>query len=395
MTYTIVVCVLGWLAGWAVMGRPRSVAGLSHDGAGRRGLEGVSVVIPARDEERSIAALLTGLCDPQDPTPAPDRIIVVDDHSTDRTTEIAASFPQVEVLSAPALPERWTGKSWACHVGTSHARSANADSTGTTENATADQHVPGGAAHVVAFLDADVRLDRASLATVVAERDRAGGLVSVQPWHQTERAYEQLSCLFNVIAVMGTAIGSQRGATGAFGPVMVTSLADYDAVGGHDAVRSEVVEDLALAERYRNSGRAVEVLEGGSAIRFRMYPGGIRQLVDGWAKNFATGAGSTRRWRLAAIVGWVTALGTAAFALDDGLRGELDPLLGVGLYLAFAAQLWWMFRQVGSFGPLTATLFPIPLVGFIVVFLRSLWLTHVRHAVTWRGRSVSTAPDRG
>jgi 4,4'-diaponeurosporenoate glycosyltransferase len=176
---------------------------------------------------------------------------------------------------------------------------------------------------------------------------------------------------------------------------MVTSMADYDGAGGHDAVRSEVVEDLALAERYRDSGRGVEVLEGGAAIRFRMYPGGIRQLVDGWAKNFATGAGSTRRWRLAAIVGWVTALGTAAFALDDGLRGELDPVLGVALYLAFAAQLWWMFRQVGSFGPLTALLFPIPLVGFIVVFLRSLWLTHVRHAVTWRGRSVSTAPDRG
>lgn len=394
MTYTIVVCVLGWLAGWAVMGRPRSVARLSPDRTGRRGLEGVSVVIPARDEERSIAALLSGLCDPGDPAAAPDRIVVVDDHSTDRTAQIAASFPAVEVISAPALPERWTGKSWACHIGAAHVRSATpvGDTIGQRAHVSAAQV---RAPHVVAFLDADVRLDRASLGAVVAERDRAGGLVSVQPWHQTERAYEQLSCLFNVIAVMGTAIGSQRGATGAFGPVMVTSLADYDGVGGHEAVRSEVVEDLALAQRYRDTGRPVEVLEGGSAIRFRMYPGGIRQLVDGWAKNFATGAGSTRRWRLAAIVGWVTALGTAAFALDDGLRGELDPLLGIGLYLAFAAQLWWMFRQVGSFGPVTAVLFPIPLVGFIVVFLRSLWLTHVRHAVTWRGRSVSTAPDRG
>jgi 4,4'-diaponeurosporenoate glycosyltransferase len=396
VTYTIVVCVLGWLAGWAVMGRPRSVGGLSQDRAARRGLEGVSVVVPARDEERSIAGLLAGLCDPQDPTAPPDRIIVVDDHSTDRTAEIAASFPMVEVLRAPALPERWTGKSWACHIGASHARAAAGDErTEQTAGDAAGETADPGGAHVIAFLDADVRLDRASLAAVVAERDRAGGLVSVQPWHQTERAYEQLSCLFNVIAVMGTAIGSGRGATGAFGPVMVTSLADYDAVGGHDAVRSEVVEDLALAERYRDTARPVEVLEGGSAIRFRMYPGGIRQLVDGWAKNFATGAGSTRRWRLAAIVGWVTALGTAAFALDDGLRGELDPVLGVALYLAFAAQLWWMFRQVGSFGALTAVLFPIPLVGFIVVFLRSLWLTHVRHSVTWRGRSVSTAPDRG
>lgn len=389
MTYTIVVCVLGWLAGWSVMGRPRTVDDRPSAAPARVGLTGVSIVVPARDEERSIAALLSGLCDPEDRMAAPERIVVVDDHSTDRTTEIAGSFPLVEVVDAPPLPDRWTGKSWACHVGVSHLRAA--DERERTDRAA--QH--GATAHVVAFLDADVRLDRAALAEVVAERDRVGGLVSVQPWHQTERAYEQLSCLFNVIAVMGTAIGSRRGATGAFGPVMVTSLADYDDVGGHDAVRSEVVEDLALAQRYRDAGRSVEVLEGGAAIRFRMYPGGVRQLVDGWTKNFATGAGSTRRWRLAAIVMWVTSLGTAALALDDGLRGELDPVLGLGLYLAFVMQLGWMFRQVGSFGPITALLFPIPLVGFVVVFLRSLWLTHVRHSVTWRGRAVSTAPDRG
>jgi 4,4'-diaponeurosporenoate glycosyltransferase len=388
VTYTIVVCVLGWLAGWSVIGRPRTVTTRPHTASGRIGLTGVSIVVPARDEERSIAALLSGLCDPRDPIAAPQRIVVVDDHSSDRTAEIAASFPLVEVLAAPALPDRWTGKSWACHVGVSHVRASGGPGA---DDAAAHR----GTDEVVAFLDADVRLDRAALAAVVAERDHVGGLVSVQPWHQTERAYEQLSCLFNVIAVMGTAIGSRRGATGAFGPVMVTSLADYAEVGGHESVRSEVVEDLALAQRYRDRGRPVEVLEGGSAIRFRMYPAGVRQLVDGWTKNFATGAGATRRWRLAAIIMWVTALGTAALALDDGLRGELDPVLGVGLYLAFVAQLWWMFRQVGSFGPITAALYPIPLVGFVVVFLRSLWQTHVRHSVTWRGRAVSTAPDRG
>ncbi len=80
MPYTIVVCVLGWLAGWSVMGRPRTVDDRPSAVPGRIGLTGVSVVVPARDEERSIAALLAGLCDPEDRTVAPARLIVVDDH---------------------------------------------------------------------------------------------------------------------------------------------------------------------------------------------------------------------------------------------------------------------------------------------------------------------------
>lgn len=383
MSVTVVVCVLGWVAGWLALGRPRSVSDVPTPArGGRDGLSGVVVIVPARDEEANIGRLLSGLCDPADPTTGPDRIVVVDDHSCDRTAEIARSHPGVDVLSAPALPDTWTGKSWACHSGAQQL-------AGHTVSAGAD-----GAEPVLVFLDADVRTDRTALARVVGERDAAGGLVSVQPWHETERPYEQLSCLFNVLAVMGTAMGSPRGATGAFGPVLVTSRKDYEAVGGHGSVRSDVVEDLALAQRYRDAGRPVAVLGGGHEVRFRMYPGGVRQLVEGWTKNFAVGAGSTRPVRLAAIVLWVTCLGSAAFALDDSLRGSLPLATGVALYLAFVGQLWLMFRQVGRFGIVTAALFPVPLVFFVAIFLRSLWRTHVRHSVTWRGRAVSTVAGR-
>jgi 4,4'-diaponeurosporenoate glycosyltransferase len=387
VSVTVVVCVLGWVAGWLALGRPRAVRELPAAGGGvgqRDGLRGVSIVVPARDEEANIGHLLAGLCDPDDPTPGPDRIVVVDDHSQDRTAEIARAHPGVQVIPAPPLPDTWTGKSWACDAGARAAVDA-----ASTEVTSTDAAPP-----VLAFLDADVRLSRSALARVVAERDRVGGLVSVQPWHETERPYEQLSCLFNVLAVMGTAIGSHRGATGAFGPVLVTSRADYDTIGGHASVRADVVEDLALAQRFRDLQRPVTVLSGGRDIRFRMYPGGLRQLAEGWTKNFAVGAGATRPLRLAAIVLWVTCLGSAAFALDDSLRGELPLATGVVLYLAFAAQLWAMFRRVGSFGPITALLYPVTLVWFVGIFVRSLWRTHVRHSVTWRGRAVSTAADR-
>lgn len=383
MSVTVVVCVLGWIAGWLALGRPRRVADLLPvTGSGREGLRGVAVVVPARDEAANIGLLLAGLCDPEDPTPRPARIVVVDDHSADDTAALARAHPGVEVVSAPPLADRWTGKSWACQHGMQHLRSSG---WGRPD--------PEQAQPVVVFLDADVRLDRTALAAVVAERDRAGGLVSVQPWHETHRPYEQLSCLFNVLAVMGTAVGS-RTPTGAFGPVLVSSLADYDAVGGHASVRDDVVEDLAIARRYRAHDLPVGVLEGGRRIRFRMYPGGLRQLVEGWTKNFAVGATSTAPARLAAAVVWITALGSAAFALDDSLRGDLSLVTGGVLYAAFAVQLAIMFRSVGRFRLLTAACYPVPLLFFVAVFLRSIWRTHVRHSVTWRGRAISTVADR-
>ena len=165
-------------------------------------------------------------------------------------------------------------------------------------------------------------------------------------------------------------------------------MQDYPAVGGHAAVRDQVAEDLALGRRYRDAGLGSHLLVGGRAVRFRMYPGGPRQLVEGWTKNFATGAGSTRVLRLLAVVAWIAALGTAAVLLVDGLRGERSLVVGAVAYLSMAAQVAVLFRAVGRFGPLSAVLYPLHLVVFVVVFVRSLWSTHVRREVRWRGRTL-------
>ena len=368
MTATILFCTAGWLLGWWALGRLRRVADLPPAPTGVPA-GALTIVIPARDEELSLRGLLEDL---EADRPANARVVVVDDHSVDATAEIARSFDFVEVLSAPDLPPGWTGKCWACHVGSSDAQDG-----------------------VLVFLDADVRLAHGVLARLVAEREQRGGLLSVQPWHDARRPYEKLSALFNVIAVMGTAAGSRRRSSGAFGPVLVTSVRDYRSVGGHAAVADEVVEDLALARNYRTVGIPVEVLAGSGGIRFRMYPAGFRQLIQGWTKNFASGAGSTRPVRLAAIVVWVTSLGSGGLAALDAVQGDLPVAVAVAIYGLFVAQLFVMFRQVGSFGLPTALLFPGLVVFFFAVFLRSAWLTHVRRTVRWRGRAVPVGATRG
>lgn len=364
MSVTIAICASGWLLGWWAFGRVR----LLDETSDRRSPLGVSIVIPARNEALSLPNLLADLAEHR---PDHARVIVVDDHSTDGTAELAAAFDFVEVIGAPPLPEGWTGKSWACHTG---AAAATGD--------------------VLVFLDADVRICAGSVDRLLNEVASRGGLVSVQPWHRTERPYEQCSALFNTIAVMGAGAGARSGPSGAFGPVLATTLGDYDAAGGHESVRSEVVEDLALARRYRGSDQPVHVMLGGRSIRFRMYPAGIRQLAEGWTKNFASGASSTGPARLAAVFLWITGLGSSSITLVDAARGHVPLAVALGIYALFVAQLVVLFRLVGRFGVLTALCYPVLVVVFCGIFVRSLWRTHVRRSVQWRDRQISLGPAR-
>jgi 4,4'-diaponeurosporenoate glycosyltransferase len=363
----LIVVVTGWLLGWWAFGRPRTVDRLQHPAPpvdGRR----VSVVVPARNEATSLPLLLADLATAR---PAGAEVVVVDDHSTDGTARLAAEFDFVTVVPAPPLPPGWTGKPWACATG---AATAKGD--------------------VLVFLDADVRLDDGALDRVLAVRDERGGLVSVQPWHTPVRPYERLSALFNVIALMGIGAGGRRPPTGAFGPVMVTSRQDYERAGGHAGVHDKVVEDVALAATYRQAGLPVETLAGERSVRFRMYPDGPRSMVQGWTKNFVTGAGSTAPLRLGGIVVWVTALGASLGVLFDGLSGDLPLLLFPAVYACFVGQLTWMFRRTGSFGVPTALVYPLLMAFFALVFARSAWRTYVRRSVTWRGRAVPVGATR-
>jgi hypothetical protein len=339
------------------------------------GIPDVSVIVPARDEEATLPVLLRSL---RALDPAPHEIIVVDDSSTDATATVAAANGATVLAATP--PPGWAGKPFACHLGAEAA-------TGT---------------HLL-FLDADTRLAPDALARLVGEHAARGGLLSVQPHHHTERAYEQLSAFFSVAAMMGTgAFAAARPASGAmaFGPCMLTSVADYRAAGGHAAVRGEVLEDVRLARSYRSRGLPVHCLGGGDVVGFRMYPGGTRQLVEGWTKNIASGAALSPPWALLGVVAWVCACVAVASAV---LRGALTwvvgdggtPWVAVGAWTVVAVQLRRMLDRIGTWRAWTSVFFPVALLAFLTVFFRSLAVTLVRGEVIWRARRVPVGARRG
>ncbi len=347
-----------WLL-WSVpvlTGRRSRTAAADHDD--------VSVVIPARDESETVPHLLRSLPDDIE-------VLVVDDHSSDGTAEVAASSG-ARVIRSAALPEGWTGKAWACAQGATAATGAR-----------------------LVFVDADVRFAAGGLWAVVDALDRVGGLVSVQPFHRPERPVEALAAIFNIVAVAGTdaatPLGRRRGARGAFGPVLATNRTDYDLVGRHESVRASIVDDVALAARYREHDRPVTVLGGGALASLRMYPQGLAQLGEGFTKNLAAGVRGVRVATTLLVAAWLTLLVQASVspvrtALE---RDGAGFAVAVGIYALVAAQFWWMARQVGRFSAWVAAAFPMSVVLFLAVFARSV-VAAMRGRVSWRGRRVPT-----
>lgn len=330
----------------------------------------VAVVVPARDEAANLAKLLGSLSAQTRPA---DQVIVVDDGSRDATAEVAGELG-AKVVPAGPLPQGWAGKPWACATG---AQVADTD--------------------LLVFLDADTELAPDGLERLVAAHWSMGerGLLSVAPEHVTLAPYERLSALCNVVAMMGTGaftpLGRWGRSVGAFGPCLVTSRVDYGRAGGHGAVRDQVVDDLALAERYRGAGLPVRLFGGRGTVSFRMYPSGLAQLAEGWAKNLASGAGAIRPTTLVLVVAWLSGLLAAPWSLVRApVRGRgRRRWSALAVYLVYAAQVEWMLGRIGRFGRGTGLAYPVPLVAFVALFARSLALAAVRGRVGWKGRTLA------
>jgi 4,4'-diaponeurosporenoate glycosyltransferase len=113
-----------------------------------------------------------------------------------------------------------------------------------------------------------------------------------------------------------------------------------------------------------------------------MYPNGVRELIEGWTKGFASGAGQTPGGTLFLIVAWMIGLMLAPL----GWLMTGDGLSWGGTYLLCAAQVGWFGRKVGAFRWVSALLFPFPLMFFFVVFAWSSARSGRR--VTWKGREI-------
>jgi hypothetical protein len=235
----------------------------------------VSVVIPARNEAANVGWCLTSARGQLDVESL--EILVADDGSTDGTRQVVEHHladSRVRLIEVPGEPPPgWLGKSWACH-----------------------QLAERASGEVLVFVDADVVLAPEAISAALALLDDAD---AVSPYPQqeavtwTERLVQPLlQWSWLTFLPLGLARRSDRPSlTAANGQFLVITREAYDVIGGHAAVRGDVLEDLALFRNLKRYGRRGVIADGTTLASCRMYDG-WPQLRDGYAKSLWSAFGS-------------------------------------------------------------------------------------------------------
>ena len=348
------------------------------------------VVIPAYNEADNIGPCLASVL-ASDPPCRDWQVLVVDDESSDATAERvttllndrSASDPPCRLLSAGARPsaERWVGKNWAC--------------TRAMDQVSSDW---------VLFIDADVRLQPQALRRALAQAMREeADLFSLAPrlgcgclaeWMVQPIMASLLGLGFPIEATNDPASEVAFAA----GPFMLFRCSAYEAIGGHRALASEVVEDLALARGIKAGGFRLRYLLGLDAVDLRMYAD-LPSLWEGWTKNWLIGLDRDVAKALGAAAVVVLMFSSPWLLLPSAvvllrLLPQLSfwwllllglSLLGIGQRLAlrfwqqrrFDVPLtnWWL---MGAGGLLLGAIGPV-----------SVWRTLTGRGWTWKGRQLA------
>jgi chlorobactene glucosyltransferase len=331
----------------------------------------VSIIIPARNESRAIEQTLRAFL-------AQDygafEVILVDDRSTDGTGDLARAVgdPRLVVISGEEPPQGWLGKPWAMQQGSRAARG-----------------------ELLLFVDADVLYEPAALRAAVAHIEREPGIamLALLPHFEMHGFWENVAMpalamfAFSVLpswlsnrtrlAVLGVGAGTGN----------LVRRDAYERCGGHEALKDAVVDDVGLARLLRRNGEVTEAVRADTLVSVRMYHGG-GEILRGFTKNaFAV----VNRSYVAAVPFLVFNILIGLWPYFRALTGDRFAiatvvLIGVVRVIIFAASRY----------PILYAIFAHPLMAafWIVIFVRSMWLTGVRRELEWRGRTYDASATR-
>jgi glycosyltransferase involved in cell wall biosynthesis len=325
----------------------------------------VSVVIPARNEAENIGICLESLSRQEG---IAFEIYVVDDHSIDQTREIAQGYARATVLPAVELTRGWRGK-------------ANAICTA----------IPYLKGEWLLFTDADTVHLPGSLAASVQEASECGAdLLSYSPLQEAGTMVEkcvqpivfgQLARAFNYAEVNDPA----HPLAAANGQFMLFRKDSYVRIGGHEAVKGSLLEDVELARLIKKNGRLC-FRYAPDRVHTRMYRG-FSQMEEGWTKNLALLFPNVFSLALRTLGELVAILGGAMAGLM--LLRVAHPWVGLTSFaIALAAFLNFAIRlRRAGFSAGTAIPGLVGLPIFVYLLVRSYYALHFAHEVSWRGRT--------
>ncbi len=337
----------------------------------------ISILVPARNEERNIGDCLQALLALRG---RKHEILVLDDHSEDGTANIVsriAGDPDtgVKLLQGGPLPEGWMGKSHAC-----------------------SQLAQAASGRWLLFVDADVRLGPGALEAAAAEASlQRSGLVSGFPRQETGGWMERLvvsMMMFTILSHLPLRLVSRSddprfaAANGAF---ILVEARSYDRIGGHEAVRESLLDDVDLIRQAKRRGEPVRLARIDRLASMRMYrsPG---EVWSGYRKNLFPGLG-----RSFPLMGFVfLAYALLYLAPPAALLGGLTAWAASGaapLWLGWAASAAALGMAVKTAVDVSSGLpawygifVPASIVLTILIGLDSARVHYAGSGYEWKGR---------
>jgi glycosyltransferase involved in cell wall biosynthesis len=342
----------------------------------------VSAIIPARNEEASIARAVESVA----AQPEVGDLIVVNDQSTDRTAEIlmemATRVPKLRVLAAPDLPPGWVGKNHAAAVGASAAQG-----------------------DWLLFTDADTYHLHGSTRRALgdaAANDAA--LVSYSPEQEMESFWERaliplVFCRLAARFSYSRVNDPMRPDAAANGQFLLVRRDAYDAVGGHATVAGEILEDVALARRIKRAGYRIHFTASKGVVRTRMYHS-FASMWQGWTKNLYPLVGGTAgsvTLELTELfpVFELFALAVLSIPLVRDVHGWkwLLPLLLLAILAGRHVQYAVALHR--NLYPISSVQYYVPGASFYTAALLASWWKSTRGAVVWKGRAYPARSSLG
>lgn len=336
----------------------------------------LSVLVPARNEVDNVEPCLRAIVASGEPL---HEVLVYDDGSTDGTSEVLtrleAELPVLRVLKGSGLPAGWVGKPHACHR--------------LAEAATGD---------VLMFVDADVRIEPGGISRALELMERHdAGVVTAVPRQLVGSFFERLVLpLLHLTYVAWfplvlTHLSRDPRFLAANGQLLLVRRKTYDAVGGFEAVRAEVVDDMAFCRRVKVSGDRVVFADGHRMGACRMYRSAA-EVIRGFSKNLYEGIG-------ASVFGLIVvlALYLGTFVAPYGLlvAAIFEPAwLVPGLVAVAMNVVLRVILALRHDQPIEGVLLhPLSVLAFAGIAVNSaLW--QLRGAVEWRGRAYASRARR-
>ncbi len=331
----------------------------------------VSILIPARNEEAGIRdAILAALASGGDGL----EVVVLDDHSTDRTAAIvaalAANDERVRLEPAPPLPPGWNGKQHACAVLASRAHR-----------------------DIFLFVDADVRLAPSASDRIAAFLARSGaGLVSGVPREETGTFLEKLVVPLIHVTLLGyLPILRMRASTdpaygAGCGQLFAARRDAYEKSGGHAALRDSRHDGINLPRAFRRAGIQTDLFDATDLATCRMYRS-AGEVWLGFAKNATEGMatwGGIVPWTLLLLGGHVLPIALVGAGLAGKLSHGATVLAALATAMSYAGRAVCAARFHAS--PLGVVFHPVG----VAVLVAIQWWARAKETIgvrtAWKGR---------